>query len=64
MGALELLRREGREYATTPEAIVGARDRLREAGVLVPGHAAGAKTAVAASVAGTHAAAAAEEAAR
>ncbi|CAO0831623.1 hypothetical protein SMICM17S_10559 [Streptomyces microflavus] len=42
----------------------GARDRLREAGVLVPGHAAGAKTAVAASVAGTHAAAAAEEAAR
>ncbi|AGK76533.1 Sulfate permease [Streptomyces microflavus DSM 40593] len=64
VGALELLRREGREYATTPEAIVGARDRLREAGVLVPGHAAGAKTAVAASVAGTHAAAAAEEAAR
>ncbi|MFJ8399909.1 SulP family inorganic anion transporter [Streptomyces microflavus] len=65
VGALELLRREGREYATTPEAIAGARDRLREAGVLVPGHgAAGAKTAVAASVAGTHAAAAAEEAAR
>ncbi|MEU0758654.1 SulP family inorganic anion transporter [Streptomyces microflavus] len=69
VGALELLRREGREYATTPEAIAGARDRLREAGVLVPGHgAAGAKTAVTASVAGTHAGAAAiaaaEEAAR
>ncbi len=37
VGALELLRREGREYATTPEAIAGARERLREAGVLVPG---------------------------
>ncbi|MFE5999106.1 sodium-independent anion transporter, partial [Streptomyces sp. NPDC056454] len=37
VGALELLRREGREYATTPEAIAGARDRLREAGVLAPG---------------------------
>ncbi|UTR81370.1 SulP family inorganic anion transporter [Streptomyces cavourensis] len=36
VGALELLRREGREYATTPEAIAGARERLREAGVLVP----------------------------
>ncbi|MEU2822265.1 SulP family inorganic anion transporter [Streptomyces bacillaris] len=37
VGVLELLRREGREYATTPEAIAGARERLREAGVLVPG---------------------------
>ncbi|MFD8668939.1 SulP family inorganic anion transporter [Streptomyces microflavus] len=64
VGALELLRREGREYATTPEAIAGARDRLREAGVLVPGHGAvGAKTAVTASVAGAHAGAAADAAA-
>ncbi|MFZ4268458.1 SulP family inorganic anion transporter [Streptomyces arboris] len=39
VGALELLRREGREYATTPEAIAGARDRLREAGVLGPAEA-------------------------
>ncbi|MGA5042639.1 SulP family inorganic anion transporter [Streptomyces arboris] len=39
VGALELLRREGREYATTPEAITGARDRLREAGVLGPAEA-------------------------
>ncbi|MFE2293589.1 SulP family inorganic anion transporter [Streptomyces sp. NPDC059452] len=37
VGVLELLRREGREYATTPEAIAGARERLREAGVLAPG---------------------------
>ncbi|MFW3462154.1 SulP family inorganic anion transporter [Streptomyces microflavus] len=36
VGALELLRREGREYATTPEAIAGARDRLREAGCWCP----------------------------
>lgn len=57
VGALELLRREGREYATTPEAIAGARDRLREAGVLAPGRGpAGAGASVAA--------AAAEEAAR
>lgn len=57
VGALELLRWEGREYATTPEAIAGARDRLREAGVLAPGRGpAGAGASVAA--------AAAEEAAR
>ncbi|MFE1957863.1 SulP family inorganic anion transporter [Streptomyces sp. NPDC059479] len=39
VGALELLRREGREYATTPEAIAGARTHLRSAGLLpaVPG---------------------------
>ncbi|MFF2536838.1 SulP family inorganic anion transporter [Streptomyces cyaneofuscatus] len=67
VGALELLRREGREYATTPEAIEGARDRLREAGVLAPGRGpAGAGASVAgASVAGASVtAAAAEEAAR
>ncbi|WP_406280005.1 SulP family inorganic anion transporter [Streptomyces sp. NBC_00191] len=34
VGALELLRREGREYATTPEAIAGARAHLHLAGVL------------------------------
>ncbi|MES9505323.1 SulP family inorganic anion transporter [Streptomyces sp. NPDC000609] len=34
VGALDVLRREGREYATTPEAIAGARARLRRAGVL------------------------------
>ncbi|WP_405712123.1 MULTISPECIES: SulP family inorganic anion transporter [unclassified Streptomyces] len=34
VGALELLRLEGREYATTPEAIAGARAHLRRAGVL------------------------------
>ncbi|MEV0220660.1 SulP family inorganic anion transporter [Streptomyces sp. NPDC050704] len=34
VGALGLLRREGREYATTPEAINGARDHLRSAGLL------------------------------
>ncbi|MFE6662417.1 SulP family inorganic anion transporter [Streptomyces sp. NPDC057697] len=34
VGALDLLRREGREYATTPEAIAGARAHLRRAGVL------------------------------
>ncbi|MFF0789130.1 SulP family inorganic anion transporter [Streptomyces spiralis] len=36
VGALELLRLEGREYATTPEAIEGARTYLKCAGVLVP----------------------------
>jgi SulP family sulfate permease len=35
VGALELLRREGREYATTPEAIEAARTYLKGAGVLV-----------------------------
>ncbi|MFD5988740.1 SulP family inorganic anion transporter [Streptomyces cyaneofuscatus] len=57
VGALELLRRQGREYATTPEAIAGARDRLREAGVLAPGHGP-------AEAGASAAAAAAEEAAR
>ena len=33
-GALEQLHRTGRVYATTPEAIRGARDHLRGAGVL------------------------------
>ncbi|MFI6658874.1 SulP family inorganic anion transporter [Streptomyces sp. NPDC050523] len=34
VGALELLRHEGREYATTPEAIRAAQDHLECAGVL------------------------------
>jgi sulfate permease, SulP family len=34
VGALELLHDEGREYATTPEAIRGARRHLERAGVL------------------------------
>lgn len=34
VGALDLLRFEGREYATTPEAIAGARRHLRGAGIL------------------------------
>ncbi|WP_327371722.1 SulP family inorganic anion transporter [Streptomyces sp. NBC_01217] len=34
VGALDLLRLEGREYATTPEAIAGARAHLHCAGVL------------------------------
>lgn len=34
VGVLELLRREGREYATTPEAIRGARTYLECAGVM------------------------------
>ncbi|GAA2632351.1 SulP family inorganic anion transporter [Streptomyces vastus] len=34
VGALELLRLEGREYATTPEAIQGARTHLERAGVM------------------------------
>ncbi|MFZ3468342.1 SulP family inorganic anion transporter [Streptomyces sp. 4.24] len=34
VGALELLRHEGREYATTPEAIAGARKHLEQAGLL------------------------------
>jgi len=33
-GALALLRHEGREYATTPEAIRAARDHLETAGLL------------------------------
>ncbi|WP_369254403.1 SulP family inorganic anion transporter [Streptomyces sp. R35] len=36
VGALELLRLEGREYATTPEAIQGARTYLECAGVMPP----------------------------
>jgi SulP family sulfate permease len=34
VGALDLLRLEGREYATTPEAIRGAREHLELAGLL------------------------------
>ncbi|MFF4257896.1 SulP family inorganic anion transporter [Streptomyces sp. NPDC001663] len=34
VGALDLLGHEGREYATTPDAIRGARDHLETAGVL------------------------------
>lgn len=34
VGALDLLRLESREYATTPEAIQRARAYLEEAGVL------------------------------
>ena len=34
VGALELLRHDGREYATTPEAIRAARDHLEGTGVL------------------------------
>ncbi|MFC0597381.1 SulP family inorganic anion transporter [Streptomyces palmae] len=37
VGALDLLRADGREYATTPEAITAARGLLEQAGVL-PGH--------------------------
>jgi len=36
VGALELLRLEGREYATTPDAIRGARTYLECAGVMSP----------------------------
>jgi SulP family sulfate permease len=36
VGALELLRLDGHEYATTPEAIQGARTRLECAGVMPP----------------------------
>lgn len=36
VGALQLLRREGREYPTTPEAIQGARTYLECAGVMPP----------------------------
>ncbi|RSS95293.1 SulP family inorganic anion transporter [Streptomyces sp. WAC05292] len=38
VGALELLRHEGREYATTPEAIAGARKHLEQAGLLPVRH--------------------------
>jgi SulP family sulfate permease len=34
VGALELLRPQGREYATTPEAIADAREHLERAGLL------------------------------
>ncbi|WP_194293114.1 SulP family inorganic anion transporter [Streptomyces smaragdinus] len=36
VGALDLLRHEGREYATTPDAIRGARRLLHGAGILPP----------------------------
>ncbi|MGV9342328.1 SulP family inorganic anion transporter [Streptomyces sp. NPDC003688] len=45
VGALELLRHDGREYATTPEAIRGAREYLERAGVLPAGPASPAGTA-------------------
>ncbi|MFF4580136.1 SulP family inorganic anion transporter [Streptomyces sp. NPDC001389] len=38
VGALELLRHEGRDYATTPEAIAGARKHLERAGILPVRH--------------------------
>ncbi|MEU8435227.1 SulP family inorganic anion transporter [Streptomyces sp. NPDC029216] len=38
VGALELLQYEGREYATTPEAIAGARKHLEQAGLLPVRH--------------------------
>ncbi|MET9882120.1 SulP family inorganic anion transporter [Streptomyces sp. NPDC006430] len=38
VGALELLQNEGREYATTPEAIAGARKYLEQAGLVPVGH--------------------------
>ncbi|MCJ1676367.1 SulP family inorganic anion transporter [Streptomyces sp. APSN-46.1] len=38
VGALDLLRYEGREYATTPEAIAGARKHLEQAGLLPRRH--------------------------
>ncbi|MEU6662980.1 SulP family inorganic anion transporter [Streptomyces sp. NPDC046821] len=37
VGALTLLRHEGRSYATTPEAIAGARTHLERAGILPAG---------------------------
>ncbi|MCX5254789.1 SulP family inorganic anion transporter [Streptomyces canus] len=39
VGALDLLRHEGREYASTPEAIRGGRDHLEKSGVLSGGQA-------------------------
>ncbi|MET9350775.1 SulP family inorganic anion transporter [Streptomyces termitum] len=36
VGALDLLCRDGREYATTPEAVAGARAHLQGAGLLAP----------------------------
>ncbi|MFF5188429.1 SulP family inorganic anion transporter [Streptomyces sp. NPDC000345] len=36
VGALDLLEHDGREYATTPEAIRAARDHLERSGVLSP----------------------------
>ncbi|NED15436.1 SulP family inorganic anion transporter [Streptomyces sp. SID9124] len=38
VGALDLLNREGRVYATTPEAIAGARHHLERAGLLPARH--------------------------
>lgn len=38
VGALALLQHEGREYATTPEAIAGARKHLEQAGLLPARH--------------------------
>lgn len=38
VGALDLLRLDGREYATTPEAIAGARTHLERAGLLPRPH--------------------------
>ncbi|MFI9627164.1 SulP family inorganic anion transporter [Streptomyces sp. NPDC052042] len=36
VGALDLLRPDGRDYATTPEAIAAARSRLQHAGLVPP----------------------------
>jgi SulP family sulfate permease len=46
LGALDLLGREGREYATTPEAIQGAHRHLQRAGILagIPAREAGSKS--------------------
>ncbi|MGW4162559.1 SulP family inorganic anion transporter [Streptomyces sp. NPDC004788] len=46
VGALELLRHGGREYATTPEAIAGARTHLHRAGVLADAPVQAARTSV------------------
>ncbi|KOU46876.1 SulP family inorganic anion transporter [Streptomyces sp. WM6378] len=46
VGALDLLRLEGREYATTPEAIAGARTYLEDAGMLPAPPAHSARTSV------------------
>ncbi len=54
VGALDLLRRDGREYATTPEAIRGAREHLELAGVLPAGVPEGGKSGVRQGAKGAH----------